>query len=308
MAQQGKYTGYITVYAMSREMLEALKMPIVSGELPAAGSELSFIIGQQCAYNFNDGSSSDYYYYSSDETPEAPVSFDQPLFVIFDTNAYWNAQSGSGEMPKKYLVNVSAQLSSSQNGEMAGYSDYDYSCYADIAAVNTLFQKLFGRTGWPNQLTDRNGKPIYPRAYQTAYVLVDSVDNVTDVQNELIAMGYSASSELDYLNMVKKQYATIQYVLAGIGGVSLLVAAIGIANTMLMSIFERTKEIGIFKVLGCSMPNTQLYNFQSDKSAHVAGNFGHTAVARRRRRRLRGFSRHSLRTVAGNQGNEAVAA
>ena len=41
--------------------------------------------------------------------------------------------------------------------------------------------------------------------------------------------------------------------LGGIGAVSLLVAAIGIANTMMMSIYERTKEIGVLKVLGCSL-------------------------------------------------------
>ena len=47
----------------------------------------------------------------------------------------------------------------------------------------------------------------------------------------------------------------IQAVLGGIGAVSLLVAAIGIANTMMMSIYERTKEIGVMKVIGCDMGN-----------------------------------------------------
>ena len=47
----------------------------------------------------------------------------------------------------------------------------------------------------------------------------------------------------------------VQAVLGGIGAVSLLVAAIGIANTMMMSIYERTKEIGVMKVLGCSLEN-----------------------------------------------------
>ena len=45
----------------------------------------------------------------------------------------------------------------------------------------------------------------------------------------------------------------MQAILGGIGAVSLLVAAIGIANTMVMSIYERTKEIGIIKVLGADI-------------------------------------------------------
>ena len=51
----------------------------------------------------------------------------------------------------------------------------------------------------------------------------------------------------------EKQSKMIQAVLGGIGAVSLFVAAIGIANTMMMSIYERTKEIGVMKVLGCDM-------------------------------------------------------
>ena len=47
----------------------------------------------------------------------------------------------------------------------------------------------------------------------------------------------------------------IQAVLGGIGAVSLFVAAIGITNTMMMSIYERTKEIGVMKVLGCDLRN-----------------------------------------------------
>lgn len=66
-------------------------------------------------------------------------------------------------------------------------------------------------------------------------------------------MGYNASTNAEYMESAKKQMGMIQAVLGGIGAVSLLVAAIGIANTMMMSIYERTKEIGIIKVLGCSL-------------------------------------------------------
>ena len=55
--------------------------------------------------------------------------------------------------------------------------------------------------------------------------------------------------------MAEKSTQNVQYLLGAIGGVALLVAAIGIMNTMMMSIFERTKEIGIIKVLGCRIDN-----------------------------------------------------
>lgn len=49
----------------------------------------------------------------------------------------------------------------------------------------------------------------------------------------------------------------IQAVLGAIGAVAMLVAAISITNTMMMSIYERTKEIGVMKVLGCDIRNIQ---------------------------------------------------
>mgnify|MGYP000060825303 CR=1 FL=1 len=68
-----------------------------------------------------------------------------------------------------------------------------------------------------------------------------------EVQQQLIGMGFEASSRMDWLESSQKQSNMVQAVLGGIGAVSLFVAAIGIANTMMMSIYERTKEIGVLK-------------------------------------------------------------
>ena len=81
------------------------------------------------------------------------------------------------------------------------------------------------------------------------------MENVREVQQQLIGMGFEASSRMDWLESSQKQSNMVQAVLGGIGAVSLFVAAIGIANTMMMSIYERTKEIGVLKVLGCAMGN-----------------------------------------------------
>ena len=49
-----------------------------------------------------------------------------------------------------------------------------------------------------------------------------------------------------------------QLALGGIGAITLLVAAIGIINTMTMSIYERTKEIAIMKVIGATFTDIRL--------------------------------------------------
>ena len=56
----------------------------------------------------------------------------------------------------------------------------------------------------------------------------------------------------DSLEGIENTSRTIQAILGGIGGITLFVAAIGITNTMVMSIYERTREIGIIKVIGAS--------------------------------------------------------
>ena len=83
------------------------------------------------------------------------------------------------------------------------------------------------------------------------------MENVTAVQKAITDMGFQANSQMEWIEQSQQTYNMIQLVLGGIGAISLFVAAIGIANTMMMSIYERTKEIGVMKVLGCDMRNIQ---------------------------------------------------
>lgn len=92
------------------------------------------------------------------------------------------------------------------------------------------------------------------RALQDTYDLVwVKAEDVSDVQriSKLIEdAGFDTYSLNDMLETVKKQSAQIQGMLGAIGLVAMLVSGICVANTMMMSINERTKEVGILKVLG----------------------------------------------------------
>ena len=76
------------------------------------------------------------------------------------------------------------------------------------------------------------------------------MEDVESVQAAIEAMGFDTNSMEDVRKPMQEQARQQQIFLGGLGGISLLVAAIGITNTMIMSIYERTREIGVMKVLG----------------------------------------------------------
>ncbi|MBT9173581.1 MAG: ABC transporter permease YtrF [Syntrophomonadaceae bacterium] len=88
--------------------------------------------------------------------------------------------------------------------------------------------------------------------YSFASVRTKSVEYTKQLGEELRQMGYQAHSIADQLEGIEQGTRTVQAVLGGIGAISLLVATIGIINTMVMSIYERTREIAVIKVLGAS--------------------------------------------------------
>jgi len=93
--------------------------------------------------------------------------------------------------------------------------------------------------------------------YDRAYIKIDSMENVESVQKGLKDMGFEPRSPMDVINATKKTSTAMRSILGGIGGVSLLVAAIGITNTMVMSIYERTREIGVMKVIGAELEDVR---------------------------------------------------
>ena len=94
----------------------------------------------------------------------------------------------------------------------------------------------------PGQPTNKKGKPLNYLTYNRAQIFVDDMEYVPEVQKQIADMGFQVSSQADWMESTKQQSSMIQAVLGGIGAVSLFVAAIGIANTMMMSIYERTKK------------------------------------------------------------------
>ena len=253
--KSGAYEGNISVRALTTEALQALDIPLAEGAaLPLDEENLQFLYGNQIITNFYNYRTNEYYW-DTGVLPDLDLAKD-PIFFIMDVDAYWNAQYGGTdengnpvEQPKKYMYESTGLVA----GTPDEYNEFSWEAYCNIEALKTQLKKIFKNRAIPNQPTRSNGKPYKEWYYEELYVKVDEMENVAEVQQQIIDMGYYAYSNAEWVEQMEEQYAMVQGVLGGIGAVSLFVAAIGIANTMMMSIYERTKEIGIMKVLGCSL-------------------------------------------------------
>ncbi len=131
----------------------------------------------------------------------------------------------------------------------AGYT------FCDIDKLIPELKKVFKNKVIPGQPSTKAGKPYKEIFYSQLIINVDKMDHVTGVQTQITELGYETDSNAQWIESEQKTLGYVQAVLGGIGAVSLFVAAIGITNTMMMSIYERTKEIGVMKVLGCDLRN-----------------------------------------------------
>ncbi|MRS11685.1 MAG: ABC transporter permease [Actinobacteria bacterium] len=89
-------------------------------------------------------------------------------------------------------------------------------------------------------------------SYENVIVKADSVNSVAEVEQTIMDMGFYTFSARSIQDQLKSVFLIIQGVLGALGAIAMLVAALGITNTMTMSIYERTREIGIMKAVGAS--------------------------------------------------------
>jgi putative ABC transport system permease protein len=117
----------------------------------------------------------------------------------------------------------------------------DYSIYMSLDEVTSFNEWILGR----RINRDRDG-------YNQLVVNVESVDVVLDISDQISQLGYQAFTPQSYVQGINSFFLILQVVFGGVGAIALLVAAIGIANTMAMAILERTREIGLMKAIGAT--------------------------------------------------------
>lgn len=94
--------------------------------------------------------------------------------------------------------------------------------------------------------------------YTNLKVRVDNTDSITAVKDQITNIGFSTTSVSDMVDQIQKVFQIIQIVLGGLGIIALLVAAIGMFNTMTITLLERTRDIGIMKSIGARKRDIKL--------------------------------------------------
>ena len=107
--------------------------------------------------------------------------------------------------------------------------------------------------------------------YEAAVVRVSDPKHLTEVRQKITELGFGSFSIVDEIDQIRTVFLIIDSVLGLLGGISLLVASFGIANTMIMSILERTREIGIMKAIGAEDREIKLIFFVEAAVIGVTG-------------------------------------
>jgi len=272
----GKYVMYANLVGVDPKILEAFDFKVAKGRLLNDEDTTSLLFGSDTPYQFYNPRSNSYggyYYYGGwgdgSERPEPDVDvLNDKMVMTFDYSYGERRSPGSGgqtgyRQPKLYKVKGVGILEPSQD-------EKSYSIYVHIDYLKKIIkenQKAMNSQGirFGNQQD----------SYDQIKVKVKDMKDVERVQNQIKEMGYGTYSLTDILKSMQETSSTMQTVLGGIGAISLFVAAIGITNTMVMSIYERTREIGVMKVLGCMLSDIRnLFLFEAALIGFIGGLLG----------------------------------
>lgn len=234
----GKYLTDASVQGIDPASMEAMGYKAEEGRVLQEGDSKTLVFGADVINNFYNPKLSWRMRYDS-PSPEVDI-FNDKVMITTD----WNYGTRDAD---KALKPIKAEVVGTLR---SGGSD-GYFVFMPIKELEKI--KIEQAEYEAKKYKDRNAQKIKKGVYENAMVKVDNMNHVKEVQETIKDMGFRASSLTDQLETMKETTKMLRMMLGAIGAISLIVAAIGITNTMVMAIYERTREIGVMKVIGASL-------------------------------------------------------
>ena len=269
--QIDKYIGYVNIIGIKPEAMPALEYKIAEGRSLNPDDKLHIVFGSNMKEQFYNPKSMGrgrimYGGMYSEEEKDFNF-FEDKIKMSFDMS-FGEKYPGQQQSRKPKVYNVEGVGILEQ-----GSWETSYQAYMNIDELVKLDQEYKQSLKSPDEKKKKKKDIVV--GFQQAKVKVNEIKNVLDVQEQIIALGVNAYSMAESLEQANKTQAVMQGVLGGIGAISLLVAAIGIANTMVMAIYERTREIGIMKVIGARLKDIRrLFLYESSMIGFIGGLLG----------------------------------
>ncbi len=236
----GKYVSNASFIGIDPSAMEALGYKVEEGRTLTAEDKEGIVIGRGVITSFYNPKLS-WQMQMQTEPPEINV-MEEKVIMTYDWN-YGTKHADKSIKPIKTPV-----LGIMPDGGGNGYSV--------VMPLKQMEKIQKDKEAWQKK-QNNSGSASQKKKGQYEQVAV-KVSDLNKVQEQIKDMGYQASSLTDQLNTMKETTKMLRMVLGAIGAVSLIVAAIGITNTMVMAIYERTREIGIMKVIGASLRDIKL--------------------------------------------------
>jgi ABC-type antimicrobial peptide transport system permease subunit len=252
---------WVQIKGMNLEFLNKYGLNIYKGRMLEKADKMAVVFGTRLPFEFFD---------KSDKNPEWQWPWDdegnlkEPKLDVLKGNMLMNINNrGNNQEGNPYRIKV-VGVTSDKNWQKNSCA------YMEFKQLKKIKDKLDRE----NDYAEYGGRRP-PKGYKQVLVKVPDREKVKAVQNSIKDMGFEARSDIDELEQSNKITMIIQAVFGGIGAISLLVAAIGITNTMVMAIYERRKEIGVMKVIGASLKDIKrLFLFESASIGLLGGIFG----------------------------------
>ena len=267
-AQLGRKKGYLSIVGIDPSVMEELEFTVSHGRLLSPEDRFAVVAGSQVINNFWDERAARR---GSMMMREEPRQQDSSELLDQRIQLTIRNQANNERKQNFFVVGILDETNMDRAWQVYG-SIYDIKRMRDFMMqganssnqmMGPMAKEVIYSGGGMMVSTSRvsgsqgNRKEDRSKDYNSIMVRTKDVGQTKAVSAELRKRGYNAWSMADSLEGIENTSRTLQAILGGIGGITLFVAALGITNTMIMSIYERTREIGIMKVIGASFSDVR---------------------------------------------------